>query len=58
VRDMRTSTGQTPARKSWRCRLRWHRWVRRYVDDGAQYVVCTRCGHEGDVYGSSWLPAR
>ena len=55
---MRTSTDRPGARKSWRCRLRWHSWLRRYVDDGAQYVVCTRCGHEGDVYGSSWLPAR
>ncbi|HSK28262.1 MAG TPA: hypothetical protein VK894_15230 [Jiangellales bacterium] len=55
---MNAPTEQSRGRTSLRCRVRWHTWVRRYADDHAQIVVCTRCGREGDVYGSAWLPAR
>jgi hypothetical protein len=32
--------------KSLRCRLGWHKWIKRNVDGGGQYLVCVRCGKE------------
>ena len=32
--------------KSLWCRLGWHKWARRNVDGGGQYLVCVRCGKE------------
>jgi hypothetical protein len=35
--------------KSWLCRLRWHRWVKRVNDSGEAYIVCARCNRDGDM---------
>jgi len=32
--------------KSVRCRLGWHKWIKRNVDGGGQYLACARCGKE------------
>lgn len=29
-----------------RCRIGWHHWVKRQIED-SQYVVCARCGKDG-----------
>ena len=35
-------------RKPLRCRLGWHKWAKRYNDQGLRYPVCSRCKKEGD----------
>ena len=30
--------------KSWRCRVRFHKWVRTKKSDGDYYRRCARCG--------------
>jgi hypothetical protein len=31
------------------CRVGWHKWERRSTDDGGRYLVCRRCGKEGEA---------
>ena len=31
------------------CRLGWHRWVKRVNDSGEPYIMCARCGKDGDM---------
>ena len=31
------------------CRVGWHKWQRRSTDDGSRYLVCRRCGKEGEA---------
>jgi hypothetical protein len=35
--------------KSLLCRVGWHKWQRRVTDDGGRYLVCARCGKEGEA---------
>lgn len=36
------------------CTLRWHKWLKRYADDGAVSLVCRRCGREGEAGRGVW----
>jgi hypothetical protein len=36
------------------CLLRWHKWLKRYADDGAVSLVCRRCGREGEAGRGVW----
>ena len=42
--------------KSLWCRLDWHKWARRNVEGGGQYLVCVRCGKED--HGTLSTPGR
>lgn len=36
-------------RRSLLCRVGWHKWQRLSTEDGHRYLVCRRCGKEGEV---------
>jgi hypothetical protein len=40
--------------RSLRCLIGWHKWAKRLADDGATYLVCRRCGKEGDAAPRQW----
>ena len=31
---------------SMRCRVGWHKWIKRFNDEGLRYLACSRCGKE------------
>ncbi|MWB99665.1 hypothetical protein [Agromyces seonyuensis] len=35
------------ARKSWRCRIGWHKWVLVSGPEDGAYEECARCGKNG-----------
>ena len=45
VSPSRWRAGGGSTMKDVRCRLGWHRWVKRHAE-GSQYVQCARCGKE------------
>lgn len=40
--------------KPFRCRLGWHKWVRRSNADGVRYAQCERCGNDAGNTKVHW----
>ena len=44
---------RAPQKRSWRCRVGLHLWVKRTNDEGGRYLECSRCGKEDNIPDSA-----